>query len=243
MDNETLYDAIFHRRSVRKYDSAPLTDRAIADLDAFTRGLKPLLPDIRTEVRLTLPGDIKVRAPHAVCLYSEKKDGWRMNAGFMMEQIDLYLSASNIGACWLGMTKPDKGKVAPPAGMEWVATLCFGTPAQPMHREGPEQFNRKSLNEISDITDLYHVLEAVRLAPSAMNKQPWFFSGSAGRVVASRKKSLMLDKLNQVDTGIALFCLMLALLHQGKEVSFSFEKQPVPEKHIFMAVAEIVDKA
>ena len=44
------------------------------------------------------------------------------------------------------MTKPDKGKAAPPAGMEWAATLCFGTPAQPMHREGAEQFNRKSLD-------------------------------------------------------------------------------------------------
>ena len=57
----------------------------------------------------------------------------------------------------------------------------------PMHREGAEQFNRKSLNEISSITDLFHVLEAVRLAPSAMNKQPWYFSGTAEDVVVSRK--------------------------------------------------------
>lgn len=243
MDNEILYGAIFHRRSVRKYDSAPLTDQAISGLAEFMAAVKPLIPGIHTEFKLMLPGEIKTNAPHAVCLYSEKKDGWRMNVGFMMEQVDLYLSANNIGACWLGMTKPDKGKAAPPAGTEWVATLCFGTPAQPMHREGAEQFNRKSLNEISTVTDLYHVLEAVRLAPSAMNKQPWFFSGSAEQVVVSRKKSLMLDKLNQIDTGIALCCFMLALAHQGKEVSFSFEKQPVPEKHIFMAVAEIADKA
>lgn len=243
MDYEVLYDAIFHRRSVRKYDSAPLTDQAIAELHEFMQGVKPLVPEIKTEFKLLLPGDIKTNAPHAVCLYSEKKDGWRMNAGFMMEQVDLYLSADNIGACWLGMTKPDKGKVAPPAGMEWLATLCFGTPAQPMHREGTEQFNRKSLNEISNVTDLYHVLEAVRLAPSAMNKQPWFFSGSAEHVVISRKKSLMLDKLNQIDTGIALCCLMLALSHQGKDVKFSFGKQPVPEKQIFMAAAEITARA
>lgn len=235
MDHETLYQAIFHRCSVRKYDAAPLPKQTLEKLRSFMSGLLPLLPEIKTELKLLGPDSIKINAPHAVCLYSEKKDGWRMNAGFLMEQIDLYLSAGNIGACWLGMTKPDKGKAAPPEGMEWLATLCFGTPAQPMHRTGAEQFKRKSLNEISGLTDLYHVLEAARLAPSAMNSQPCFYSGDTHSIVVSRKKNLMLGRLNQIDTGIALCCLWLSLLHQGMTAEFSFEPQPVPEKHIFMA--------
>lgn len=239
MDYEALYDAIFHRKSVRKYDGAPLTDQAIAELHEFMQEAKPLLPEIETEFKLMLPGDIKTNAPHAVCLYSEKKDGWRMNAGFLMEQVDLYLSANNIGACWLGTTKPEKGRVAPPAGMEWAATLGFGTPAQPMHRETAEEFKRKSLNEISGVTDLFHILEAVRLAPSAINKQPWYVSGGAQHVVFSRKKNLLLNKLNQIDMGIALCCFWLSLKHQGKEAAFSFAPEPVPEKNVFAAAVDI----
>ncbi|WP_302761206.1 nitroreductase family protein [Christensenella hongkongensis] len=240
MDYEALYEAIFHRRSVRKYDSAPLPDETIAELAEVIEKLIPLRPEIQTDIRILGPGDIRTNAPHCICVYSEKKEGYRMNAGFLAEQIDLYLSSKNIGACWLGTTKPDKNKVAAPAGMEWVISLCFGTPAQPMHREGAEQFNRKSLNEISSITDLFHVLEAVRLAPSAMNKQPWYFSGTAEDVVVSRKKSLLLGNLNQVDVGIALCCFFLAVKHQGKNAEFSFEPQTVPDKHIFMARAKVV---
>ena|GEM_PF-3748051 len=31
-----------------------------------------------------------------------------MNAGFLLQQIDLYLSDSNLASCWLGMAKPSK---------------------------------------------------------------------------------------------------------------------------------------
>ncbi|MEG2625072.1 MAG: nitroreductase family protein [Christensenella sp.] len=238
MDNEILYDAIFHRKSVRKYDSAPLNKEILAKLNEFALTAIPLIPEIDTEFRVLTGADIHADAPQCMCLYSQKKDGWRMNAGFLTEQIDLYLSANNIGACWLGSTQPHK-TVCPPDGMEWVATLEFGTPAQIMHRSAASEFKRKSLNEISDITDLYHVLEAVRLAPSAMDKQPWFFGGNASNVIVSRKKSMLLDKLNQLDIGIALCCFMLSLKHLGKTAQFSFEPQPVPEKSIFMATINI----
>ena len=87
MDHETLYQAIFHRCSVRKYDAAPLPKQTLEELRSFMSGLLPLLPEIKTELKLLGPDSIKINAPHAVCLYSEKKDGWRMNAGFLMEQI------------------------------------------------------------------------------------------------------------------------------------------------------------
>ncbi len=240
MDHEVLYDAIFHRRSVRKYDNAPLTEEALAQLQEFIGALTPLKPEIKTEIKLLRQGEIKTNAPHAVCLYSEEKEGHLMNAGFLMEQIDLYLSSKNIGACWLGLTKPDKNKVSAPAGMSWAATLCFGTPAQPMHREEISQFNRKRLNEISDITDLFHILEAVRIAPSSQNMQPWYYGGTAENIIVSRKKNLLFGKMNQIDIGISLCCFYLSAKHQGKEMEFSFEPATVPEKQIFMANIKIV---
>lgn len=239
MDYEALYGAIFHRRSVRKYDSAPLGEEYMSRVRESLSEVKPLMPEIKTEFKIVEAGKIKSNAPQCLCLYSENKEGWRVNAGFMMQQMELHFSANNIGACWLGLTKPDAAAVPVPDGMEWVATLCFGTPAQPMHREGADEFKRKSLNEISDVTDLFHVLEAVRLAPSAQNSQPWRISGSAQHAVFGRKKNLLLGKMNQLDMGIALCCFWLSLKHQGKDAAFSFVPETVPGKNIFAAAVEI----
>ena len=241
MDYEALYQAIFHRKSVRKYDAVPLGGEPVQKLQELIGTLQPLCPEIGTQIKILSPEQLKSNAPQSVGFYSEKKEGSRMNAGFMMEQIDLFLSANNIGACWLGMAKPVKGVLTPPQGMEYVTTLCFGTPAQEMHRSAPAEFKRNTLNEISDVTDLYHVLEAVRLAPSAMNSQPWFFSGTPERLTVSRKKSMMLDKLNQIDIGIALCCLWLSLKHQGKEAVFDFSPATVSKGRIFMANVSVKD--
>ncbi|MEA4854532.1 MAG: nitroreductase family protein [Christensenella sp.] len=239
MEWEQLYQAIFHRKSVRKYDPSPMPAESISALEAYCKTISPLVPSLKTEWKIFSGNDVKSSAPHALCLFSEKSNEARMNAGFLMEQVDLYLSANHIGACWLGTAKPDKAKDTTPTGLEWIATLCFGTPAQPMHREGAAQFKRKTLNEISDISDLYHVLEAVRLAPSSMNSQPWYFSGNTQTVVVSRKKSLLLGKLNQIDIGIALCCLWLSLKHQGKEASFEFSPVTVSKGYEFMASVSI----
>ena len=85
MDYEALYEAIFHRRSVRKYDSAPLPDETIAELAEVIEKLIPLRPEIQTDIRILGPGDIRTNAPHCICVYSEKKEGHRMNAGFLAE--------------------------------------------------------------------------------------------------------------------------------------------------------------
>ncbi len=239
MDYETLYNAIFHRKSVRRYDSGPLTEAVTAGIREYLNTLTPLLPGIKVEIKRLSAEQLKSNAPQSIGFYSEKKDGYLMNAGFLMEQIDLYLSANNIGACWLGNAKPVKGVITPPAGMEYVAALAFGTPAEEMHRSVSAEFKRNTLNEISGLTDLYHVLEAARLAPSAMNSQPWHFSGTTEHITVSRKKSLILDRLNQIDIGIVLCCLWFSFLHQGKTVSFDFTPSAVPKGRIFMANVNI----
>jgi nitroreductase len=60
-----------------------------------------------------VPGDsvkglLLVKAPHYLLLFSENKPGYLLNTGFIFEQIDLFLSSSGIGSCWLGLTNPKK---------------------------------------------------------------------------------------------------------------------------------------
>jgi hypothetical protein len=103
MTNQKLYDAIFTRKSVRKYDMTPLSEEVMDEIKNYADNLKPLDDSIRysmsflseVDSKLLIPAKV---APHYICIYSEKKDGYLMNAGFLLQQIDLYLSAKGIGS-------------------------------------------------------------------------------------------------------------------------------------------------
>ncbi|TGE38956.1 nitroreductase [Desulfosporosinus fructosivorans] len=248
MTNSQLYNAIFRRRSIRKYDMSPLPADTLEKLQEFVSVTKPLDESIRYEFTYLGSPDVKnllpIKAPHYICLYSEKKGNYLMNAGFLLQQVDLYLSENNLASCWLGMAKPAKGVPMLMNGLEFVIMLSFGNTMEPIHRANTSEFKRKNLPEISSVAGAEALLEPVRLAPSASNTQTWFFSGDLELITVSRKKLNILKaqvygKMNQIDIGIALFHLWLSVDHQGKVASYSFEKDAVPSGYEFMAKVKI----
>ena len=120
------------------------------------------------------------------------------------------------------MAKPDEK-----AGMPYVISMAFGTPAEPLHRSLSE-FKRKPLSEISEGVD--ERLEAARLAPSGMNAQGWFFAAKDGGIRCYRKKpAFMPDKLGCIDMGIALYHIA------SESAEFRFVKAPdAPERKGFI---------
>ena len=40
-----------------------------------------------------------------ILLYSEEKENYLMNIGYLGEQLDLYLASLNIGSLWFGLNK------------------------------------------------------------------------------------------------------------------------------------------
>jgi nitroreductase len=248
MTNSLLYNAIFRRKSIRKYDLTPLPVDTLEMLQNFVSSVKPLDEEISykfvylgsAEVKNLLP----IKAPHYICLYSEIQGNYLMNAGFLMQQIDLFLSANNFASCWLGMAKPTKEVPKVINGFEFVIMLAFGNTTEPIHRTSISEFKRKELSQITSITGAEDLLEPVRLAPSSSNTQPWFFSGDRDVVTVSRQKLNLLKatfygKMNQIDIGIALFHLWLAVDYQGKVVRYSFKKDSAPNGYEFMVRAEI----
>ena len=210
MTNEQLYQGIFRRKSVRKYNMEPLPAETVMDLQQFATQAKPLDETIRVEFEYLATDDVKklmaIKAPHYICIYSEKKGNYLMNAGFLLQQIDLYLSANGLGSCWLGVAKPSKQVPAMKNGLEFVIMLAFGAANEPVHRTSPDEFNRKSLSTICSIPSVDQLLEPVRIAPSAANSQPWFFSGSEERITVSREKLNLIrgaiyNNMNQIDVG------------------------------------------
>jgi len=220
-----INEIIRKRKSIRKYDPTPLDDAALKKVHALIEGLKPLYPEIRYSIEVTskTKGMFNIKTPHYLVFLSEEKDGYLENIGFIGQQLDLLLSASGIGTCWLGAAKPtdsptpvkqspvsvsddiSAGKAVNPA-LSHVICMSFGNPAEPLHRE-LSAFKRKPLSAISEGDDPR--LEAARLAPSAINAQNWYFIADSGKIHCYRKKAnpllgLMFNKMHCIDMGIAI---------------------------------------
>ncbi len=217
------YEFIFKRKSIRKYEEAPLDSETLAKVVAFAKNLQPLQPEIRTAFEITdsVKGFFSVKAPHYLLICSETQGDYLENAGYMWQQMDLYLSSLGLGACWLGMAKP-KAKIH--TALPLVITLAFGRAAEETHRE-LSGFKRKAVEEISSGSDSR--IEAARLAPSATNSQNWFFEASEGMIHIYIKKlnpalEMMYGKMNRIDAGIALCHLRYATENEGRK--FVFER-------------------
>jgi nitroreductase len=250
IENTDLYQTIFKRKSVREYDPAPLDGQTLAEVRAHTSTLKPLYDDINIEMKFLSQKDVKglflAKAPHYLAVFSETKDGYLTNAGFMLQQMDLFFSANGIGSCWQGMPKPTK-EILNRSRLEFVILLAFGKAKERLHRKSVSEFKRKPLGEITDVKGADELLEPARLAPSAMNRQPWFFKGSASTIHVHRVKSsfltaLILDKTDKISIGIAICQMWIAAKHFGKEVEFISDQEAQnnpPEGHEYVITIKI----
>ena len=209
-----LEEQIYLRKSCRKYSDEPVCMNMIHE---FMADVKPLNPDIGYHYEILTKDEVKVRnrwsAPYYLALYSEKKDNYQENIGFVFQQLSLYLQSIGIGTCWVGMDVP-KNK-----NSEFVIAISFGK-SEAMTRE-LSKFRRHGLSEISDFED--ERLIPARLAPSAINSQPWYFKHTDDgfdvyQVKQNIIKRQVLKKWNPVDMGIAL-----AHMYVANENTFKFE--------------------
>jgi nitroreductase len=202
-----LCEIIYKRKSIRKYQPDVLDEKTLQDIQDYFVKIKPLYCDIKVNFSIVAKEHVKgiasLYSPHYIIALSENKPGYLANVGFMLQQVDLYLSSIGLGGCWLGMAQP-KEKLT--GDMEFVIVFAFGKPAESLYRELAD-FKRKSLAKLSDVADSR--LEAVRLAPSAMNLQSYYFVTEGNTIHAYCAKAGMLTikrlaKMREIDVGIAL---------------------------------------
>ncbi len=214
---------------MRKYIQTPLADDLLQLVVDYSGTLEPMLEGITVEIKV-VPGRMvknmfPVKAPFYFLLFSENKEGFMINAGFMLQQLDLYLSANGIGTCWMGIAKPAK-EIAADSNLDFVTALAFGMPRESLYRQNISQFKRKPLEAITNIAGMEELLETTRLAPSATNSQPWYFTESEGYVHAYCVKPVFIKKffharLNIIDMGIAICHFCIAARQFGKEVKIA----------------------
>ena len=210
----TLNEMIFKRKSCRGFTGRPVDAEMIGKILSFE--LKPLYPEIK--VRMDIVSRDKVKCicpwttPQLITVYSEEKPGYLENIGFLFQQMDLYLQTLGLGVCWLGMGRMNPRTTTEVEGMKFVIMLAFGHPKGDQQRQSIKDFKRKPMEKITDKADPR--LEPARLAPSAVNSQPWYFTheGDTIHVHCSKKGS-------RLDAGIAL-----AHLYVTNEETFRFFK-------------------
>ena len=214
----TLNEMIYHRKSCRSFTGHPVDGEMIEKILSFEP--TPLYPDI--QVRMDVVSRDKVKCicpwttPQLIAIYSEETEGYLENIGFLFQQMDLYLQSLGLGVCWLGMGRMNPRTVAAVESMRFVIMLAFGFPKGDQLRHDLKSFKRKASEGITDKADPR--LEPARLAPSAVNSQPWYFTheGDTIHVWCSKKGS-------PLDAGIAL-----AHLYVANEETFRFFRAEAP---------------
>ena len=100
------YEAIFARKSVRKYTGElKLSEEELELIRDKLNGLTPLVDGIEVEfeIKPCKETNCKFNAQYCVVAYSQEKEHWKENVGYKLAQLDLFLPAINVGACWYGM--------------------------------------------------------------------------------------------------------------------------------------------
>ncbi len=218
------FDAIFSRKSIRHYQKEKLEWDILSDILEYANNLPMLIEGIAVEFKLVsnietkqgFRGPFHIKAPYYICISSEEKEDYLLNAGFLMQQLNLYMVSKGLGTCFM-LTNPGFG-LKSTMKYRYVAALAFGKTTLPLYREGSEA-NRLPENvvvvykeEVNE--DIKKVLEAARLAPSSFNSQPWRFVVYKNRIHVFTKKNVMiaraLDFGKMVDMGIMLANLLVA---------------------------------
>lgn len=220
----TAYEAIFNRRSVRKYKMELIPGDVFRQLDRFLEELVPLYPEIGWKFVVfnamndegSTKGLFRVKAPYYLVCYTQDDANAGKQAGYLTEQVVLYLTARGIGTCYQGGAKAVVEDA--PEGMKQRIVVALGYPLDQLFRES----GKAKRHDITDIcifkeepeTEISRILTAARLAPSSVNSQPWRFVVYRNRIhVFARdnviSKLSVTKEMRDVDMGIMLYHMAL----------------------------------
>lgn len=229
------FDVMFSRRSIRHFNYEKLDWEVIADILQYADSLPMLIEGIAVEFKLVsnietkqgFHGPLNVRAPYYLCISSEDKEDYLLNAGHLMQQMSLYIASKGLGTCFM-IAYPGSGLKAT-MKYEYVLSLAFGKTSSTLYRESSEA-KRLPEKEVvvykEEVTpDIKQILSAARLAPSVLNSQPWRFVVYKNRIHIFAKKNLFIAKTfdynKMIDMGIMISNLLLAAEELWVEVSLS----------------------
>ena len=237
--NNNLYDMIFKRKSFhlfRNIGNEHITATELKDIENQFSKFKPLVEDINVKIKIVKDSTTCKRGQeYCILLYSEKKDNYLQNIGYLGEQLDLYLVSKNIGTLWFGIGKVEEKQID---GLDFVIMIAIAKVDSPSKfRKDMYKSKRKELSEIWNGDNYFDIANIVRFAPSACNTQPWIVDSNKNELNIYRyrkegKRGIMPKDMviyyNQIDIGIFLCFLELCL----NKNNITFDRQLFVEKNL-----------
>ena len=256
---DKLMDLIRSRRSVRTFDGKPLSPETVSRLESWLQDTENPF-GIPMEFRLLDPAAEKLSSPvitgeplwlgGKLARVPQAEEAF----GYALERLLLRAWSLGVGATWIGGTMDRAAfekamELRPGELMPCVTPL--GTPAEKMSLR--ESLMRKGVKADSRLPfealffdgsfdaplspaaagAFAEPLEAVRLGPSAVNKQPWRVLRQGERFHFYKKQSRGFGggeagDMQRIDLGIALCHFALAAEAAGRKLRFQQEDPGLP---------------
>lgn len=248
------HSAIVERVSTRTYSDRPVPEDDLNRLTEAADLLHKIVPSARAVIVsrgssklykgiVGSYGAIRGAQGYAVFIGDTSRPDYQEAVGYLGEGIILEATALGLSTCWVG------GFFRPEAVTESITLM----PAEKVLAITPIGYaadrpslgdrlvkglarsrSRKSLEEICPPLGVTSVpnwirkgLEAARVAPSAVNRQPWRFSVSADKVVLSADSPHDGGHISKrLDCGIAALHFELGARHAGWTGSWAFAAPP-----------------
>lgn len=247
MEN-SLYEMIYKRKSFhlfRDVGDEKISLKELNNIKETYKNLKPLIDGIKTDIKIVPANKTSCARGEEYCilLYSEIKENYLQNVGYIGEQLDLYLTSLNIGTLWFGIGKTDEPQYN---DLDFVIMIGIKKVPDDKFRKDMFKSKRKSLDEIWINDYYYNIGNIARFAPSSCNTQPWIVESNEKELKVYRykkpgKRGIMpIDKVtyyNKIDIGIFLLFLDLTLEHENikytKEIYNDSKVNDETEKTLF----------
>ena len=220
--DDYLYNMIFKRKSFhlfRNVGKEKITEKELKEIEKHFISFTPLVEDIKVKMKIVKDStNCKRGQEYCILFYSERKDNYLQNIGYLGEHLDLYLVSKNIGTLWFGIGKPEEKQLD---GLDFVIMIAIAkVDSEDKFRKDMFKSKRKNLEEIWNGDYYLDIANIARFAPSACNTQPWVVDSSKNelKVYRFRKKGKrgimpidMVKYYNQIDIGIFLCFIELCL--------------------------------
>lgn len=190
--NNYLYDMIFKRKSFhlfRNISSEHITLEELKDIEKEFNRLKRLASDINVKIKIVKDETSCMKGQeYCILFYSEKKDNYLQNIGYLGEQLDLYLVSKNIGTLYFGIGKTDEKQYD---GLDFVIMKVIAkVDKEGKFRKDIFKSKRKNIEEIWTGDHYLDIVNIARFAPSSCNTQPWVVDSSENELIVYRYKKI-----------------------------------------------------
>ncbi|MBO4623569.1 MAG: nitroreductase [Bacilli bacterium] len=248
--DKKLYSNIFKRKSFhlfRNIGNNHLTIDELKEIEDYFYTLTPLEEGIKVKIKITKDTSCKRGQEYCIVFYSELKDNYLRNIGYLGEQLDLYLVSKNIGTLWFGIGRPKEEVLD---GLQFVIMIAIAkVDDETKFRKDMFKSKRKELADIWRGDYYQDIGNICRFAPSACNSQPWVVEASQKEIKVYRYKKAgkrgimpvkMVDFYNSIDIGIFMCFLEQCLYHNGLDFKRKLVKEDNSSQELFLnAIYEI----